>query len=189
MKAKTFLPCFAGFYETVLTPDYIFEQEVDEYDCFTWDDFDNKKYEIAVSKKHCNTVEKLINSELGLNCKITFESLYNPREYNFSTDSINISIDYSKRKLDRLIKEHYDELSKIVKEKYTSRSGSWSSHSAYFNDWLNKSDLEYYGNSEYKLGAILEMLFGIATDRNANDITAEEIMSNDCLDNYITIGG
>lgn len=99
---NTFCPCFPGFYESVLSfnDDYICESIKDDIrerllinikykhniDFFDLYEVDYKEYEKDVSIAFCAYIEGLL---YDFDVKIEYQNLVSPREYNFSTDSIN----------------------------------------------------------------------------------------------------
>ncbi len=144
MKIQTYLPIFSGFYNTIFEPN---EEQVIE-DGYSYKDykFDYKGYRNKVAKACCNSVEDKLK-ELGFDCKITFEEIKSPREYNFTNDSINITIDINKpiiKTLYKFIMNNYVEFGQYIRDNFTSYSGF---HSFYSNDALewskNKGNLTF----------------------------------------------
>lgn len=197
---KTFLPLFPGFYETFLDYDEMFDSKFDELnnirqsngldiidysgDVCTNDEY--KRYNVDVSKLYVTKVNEIFNKIFNTTIKITFEDLISPKEYNFSTDSINVSININKtnlKKLNILIKEGYDYLANKVKEDYTSCSGFISSHSNDFDRWLDNEDSEFWLSSEHKVGAMLGLLFDYCDE--LNDLNIKDSFDSTMFD-YIS---
>lgn len=179
---KTFLPLFPGFYNTFIDFDEMFDSEIYEInrnreskglpkiwsgEVISGDKY--KQYEIDVCKLYVTKVNEVFNKTFNTTIKISFESLYSPKEYNFSTDSINVAIEINKtnlKKLNKLIREGFDYLEDWVYDRYKSRSGFIPRHSNDFERWLDSDDSEFWLSSEHKVGAILELLFDYCYEAN-----------------------
>ncbi len=167
-KYQTFCPLFPGFYNTVF--EYSNEEEDINYyneengTNLNWDDFnwDYKEYEERVSQAFVNELEREMKDLLPI--KIEYESLYSPREYNFTNDSINITVEVDLKQLTGLIKERSEEAAKYFKDKYTSCSGFISFHSPYLEDWLNESYILEKEN--HRVGALLDCLASLEIDQD-----------------------
>ena len=166
MKVQTFLPVFNGFYNTLFEDlidnavdnqiEYYNEQKGTElnYDDFNFDfiTLQNEICKDAVSK-----IEEKLN-EIGINCKIIYENLISPREYNFSNDSINIEINFKKfSQVIEILEQNFDSFAQYIKDHYTSCSGFISSYSSYASDWMEdlREDAE---NEAHKVGAVLDFI-------------------------------
>lgn len=156
MKFDTFCPLFPGFYNTVFQPSegdeiHSYNQENGTdlgYDDFNWD-YD--EYYRRVAKAFTSRLETELSRFIRL--KIKFQNVVSPREYNFSNDSINISVSVSLTGLIKLIRERKDQAEGYIVETYTSCSGFTSFHSNNINDWLKK---EYIlEKPEHRIGALL----------------------------------
>lgn len=175
----TFLPIFPGFYGTWFedydTEDYeirsTLENISEEYHIH-WDvvdalrnfgsnwelvdvDYDNYRHDLAIDC--CQWVEYQLQDLFGKECKVEFQEIYSPREYNFANDSIYCAITVDLDKVIKYIREHWDSFAECIKETYTSYDGfhSWYSNDA--KEWLPDSvksdeDLEW---SEHQVGAAL----------------------------------
>src|ERR1035438_8942967 len=88
---ESYLPVFTGFYNTQFEPN---EDSVIE-EPYSWEDYDFEydTYRIDMAKACCNAIERELKS-LGIT--IDYQSIYSPKEYNFSTDSINVKYRLSK---------------------------------------------------------------------------------------------
>ena len=181
MKVQTFLPVFNGFYNTLFEDlidnavdnqiEYYNEQKGTElnYDDFNFDfiTLQNEICKDAVSK-----IEEKLN-EIGINCKIIYENLISPREYNFSNDSINIEINFKKfSQVIEILEQNYDSFAQYIKDHYTSCSGFISSYSSYASDWMEdlREDAE---NEAHKVGAVLDFILQEVEDYKPEDLYFE----------------
>ena len=181
MKVQTFLPVFNGFYNTLFEYlidnavnnqiEYYNEQNSTElnYDDFNFDfiTLQNEICKDAVSK-----IEEKLN-EIGINCKIIYENLISPREYNFSNDSINIEINFKKfSQVIEILEQNYDSFAQYIKDHYTSCSGFISSYSSYASDWMEdlREDAE---NEAHKVGAVLDFILQEVEDYKPEDLYFE----------------
>ena len=166
MKVQTFLPVFNGFYNTLF--ENLIDNAVDgaiEYhneqngtdlvhDDFNFN-FDSIMQEIC--KDAVSKIEEKLN-EIGINCKIKFESLISPREYNFFNDSINIEINFKKfSQVIEILEQNFDLFTQYIKDNYASRDGFISSHSSYASDWMDDL-IEDAENEAHKVGAVLDFI-------------------------------
>ena len=176
MKYNTYCPLFPGFYNTV------FEYSNEESDIqyyneeygtdFNWDDFewDYKDYENRVAKSFVNRLESELKGIIDI--KIDFQELISPKEYNFTNDSINVSIEVELKELIKLVKDRYDDAKVYFKEKYTSCSGFISFHSNNVDEWLN----EDYINEKpsHRIGPLLDCLCTIEIDSDSVPYWADD---------------
>ena len=166
MKVQTFLPVFNGFYNTLFENlidnavdgaiEYHNEQNNTDlvYDDFNFN-FDSIMQEIC--KDAVLKIEEKLN-EIGIICKIKFETLFSPREYNFSNDSINIEINLKKfSRVIEILEQNFDSFTQYIKDNYTSRDGFISSHSSYASDWIEDL-IENAENEAHKVGAVLDFI-------------------------------
>ena len=119
-KYNTFCPLFPGFYGTVFEYDNE-GQDIESYNeefgsIFDYEDFtfDYADYRTRVSKAFVNRLETELNSILPV--KIEFQELYSPKEYNFSNDAINVSVELNLNVLLAHIKALLDCLCNIQQE-------------------------------------------------------------------------
>ena len=181
MKVQTFLPVFNGFYNTLF--ENVIDNTVDDaieyhneqnntdlvYDDFNFD-FDSIMQEIC--KNAVSKIEEKLN-EIGINCKIIYENLISPREYNFSNDSINIEINFKKfSQVIEILEQNYDSFAQYIKDHYTSCSGFISSYSSYASDWMEdlREDAE---NEAHKVGAVLDFILQEVEDYKPEDLYFE----------------
>lgn len=162
MKTQTYCPAFPGFYETRFSIDLDNDIEcLDEIrienglkpiDNFNDLKVDYDGYENEIARKFCSQIEALLN-DMGVKCSIVFESVVSPREYNFTTDSINCTIEIKNSlHIVRLINENFEKWTEYLKERFTSYDGFIS---YYDSDWL---DLFEALKHNTKCGVILEFL-------------------------------
>lgn len=165
-KIKTFLPIFSGFYGT------LFESIIDDAEVSAIDDhneenetelfysnfnFDYKNIQNAICKKAVSAIEDVLNQN-GVKCKIVFEAISSPKEYNFANDSINCEIEFEN--YGAFIAELFiakESFESHIKDKYTSCSGFISSHSNLAYEWIEDlvNDPE---DCEHKVGSTLDFL-------------------------------
>lgn len=170
MKYNTFCPLFPGFYGTVFECNNE-EQEIESYNeeyktDYGYDDFiwNYTDYNNRIAKAFVTRLQSELKQFLPI--KFEFQNISSPREYNFTNDSINISVSLS---LDRLIKLTRDRIklaAQYFKYTYTSRSGFISFHSNRVYDWLRKDYI--LENPEHRIGALLNCLCSI--EINSDDI-------------------
>lgn len=162
---KTFLPVFSGFYNTIFDSDFelesYFEQnELDEQTKESLiDNLNTSEYEHAVVKELCNAVSDFIKFELKLENKITFECVVSPKQYNFTNDSANITIELNYNRFVELLDEYKVELSKMISKRYKCRDGFISYYDNDFDVWLN--EIKDNENTHHYIGALLSMLLEI----------------------------
>ncbi len=121
-----------------------------------------KEYHLRVVQAFVNRLEIELNQFLPI--KISFEALISPREYNFSNDSINVSVELNLTQLIGLISDRKESAATYFKDKYTSCSGFISFHSNDIDDWLNP---EYImENSAHRIGALLDCLCNIEIEQD-----------------------
>lgn len=155
LKIKTWLPIFPGFYGTIFEPD---EENVIE-DPYTYDDYDFNydEYYNDCSIECCEAIQNKLK-ENGFNCKIEFEQLRSPREYNFSNDAIDVTIKITPAFITRLQKICQLSTFAIYLERYKDSSGFISSYSHYASDWLTYIDADYLADNPHILGSLLEFV-------------------------------
>ena len=166
MKVQTFLPVFNGFNNTLF--ENLLDNAVDNaIEChnernstsLNYDDFDFNFDSIMqeICKNAVSKIEDELN-DIGINCKIKYENLISPMEYNFINDSINIEINFKDfNRVIEILEYDFDLFSQYIKDEYTSRDGFISSFSSYASDWIN--DLkENPENEAHKVGAVLDFI-------------------------------
>jgi hypothetical protein len=198
-KIKGFLPCFDGFYNSMLEFDYdmcIYNIEEDRQEKGIIQKFDSDKIEIDY-KSYCNDMS--INAvqtigepllDMNLIVSVEFENLYSPREYNFETDSINCiySItEENKKNILEYIKNNIDEFETYIKDRYTSRSGFMSFYSNDFRQWIKEFESWNMEKIDHKFSSVLEFILLNEEEQYyySMEISENFTISNSC-DQYIT---
>lgn len=146
---------FAGFYESYhsMNVDNAIENLARDYDGNLMhevhDELQSKCDYREVYKLYAKDYTETLAHELKL--QITHESMTSPREYNFSTDRIFVEI--SLEEVTRIYGlTNKAELAKLVKDRFTSRSGFSSFYSPNLNEW--GTDLSVWDHNE--VGTLLE---------------------------------
>lgn len=146
MKIKSFLPVFPGFYETIFAPHlelYIEDGKTDQdYEWYYLE------YEKRVSMACCGFIEReLTTGKYGdspkLEMQIEFKGVGNPKEYNFTNDTINVEYTLSEaiyKAIINYLRKNNTEFREFIKEHCTSCSGFES----------------YYSNNPYSWYIMLE---------------------------------
>jgi len=173
----TWLPVFPGFYGTLFDGEDMYESEFDYINehvqpeelalAMTTNFYSSKAstvlwkdYEESVAKQCVNIIEKELKDK-GFVESITFEEISSPKYYNFSNDSINITVVFSAANLQvirQFISGNYAHWREYLKETYTSCSGFISHHA---NDpgaeeWFVDNAL----NDRHNAGALLTFICG-----------------------------
>jgi hypothetical protein len=163
---ETWLPEFDGYYNT-LWSDLIDNEE----EMFL--DYRNEECGENVELDFINTdytpikqqLNKIITEEVMDKIKELFpdliksyeyQDMHSPREYNFTTDQINIKIEINFDKLVDLIYENQMEFCQYLKDRYTPRSGFAPFHSNRMEDWLDGEEHQF--NDGHKCGDALQFL-------------------------------
>lgn len=176
---ETWLPMFPGFYETYLDPrnirltEYIYNKikirnniyfldlESDELEEFLWNKaFQYKDYEYNIAEQYVDVVGRAL-LELNLIEDIEFQSISSPKYYNFSNDSINISVNISPERIRKKVEEHYSEIKERLAELYSSHPGFIPYYSYRIEDWEKETN-GFMDFDEHELGQILNLLLEIA---------------------------
>lgn len=128
------IPIFSGTYGTIWDVNDYLEREVElsdgEYD-FDSIDIDFAKYMESILECYKNNDDWILG-ELGIDWikSIKFTGHYSPREYNFSNDQLDLTLDIHYPKLMKwllsLNKSDMDSLDVWLHENYTSYDGFWS---------------------------------------------------------------
>lgn len=168
-KINTWLPIFPGFYGTLFESDNE-GAEIDEInrqrsekgmDEITYDDceWDYKEYNKNVCENCVDFVEEQLN-DIEIDNSIIFQSLYSPKYYNFSNDSINIEIEVDVDQIKQYInRDHqtFQEWMRHIKERYTSCDGFISFKSNDGKYWFD-SLLEDESEQAHTIGRALEFI-------------------------------
>jgi hypothetical protein len=208
---EIYCPCFTGYYETLLSsiPDSYVEQEISCYtdgvtykikqevmDYITnnlWDYVNYKPLFEDMSKKVVEYYNDNLAYYFGNDCSIGFEyqSLYSPKEYNFTSDSINIKVNFDDRFINVLkeyINENINEFEEYIKNRYTSCSGFISFYSNNYKDWIDYINNEDLQNNEHYMGCFLDFVVKNETSDITEDIyfhCYEHYNSNGYIDSFV----
>ena len=168
----TWLPCFPGFYCSIFEPcEDMINENLEEY-------FTGRELENILENFYCTAEQSRANSEYEKNvCKeftsaieceliekfvsrIIFDDIQHPKEYNFTTDSVNVQVYFSKtniRNIKSFLKENFTEWEKYLKSHYKSCSGfmSWYGYAADGEDW---KDIDECLTDKHKAGSILQFI-------------------------------
>jgi hypothetical protein len=152
---------FCGFYESDAS--HMIDQEIEQAfsdengDCLNVPEetyfkkeycIDNKAIEIELVKAYVDAYEAQYESETGILLNATFEEMTSPREYNFSTDRVFITVPLAtvKKLYAQSRKDKHVELAKVIKDQCTIYSGFISFYSNDLTDWLAKGFLAWDHN-------------------------------------------
>lgn len=169
MKVKTFLPVFDGFYNTffecdseeMLIQDYNIENNTNyDYSDFNWN---YEKYYNDTAKQCCSVIENLLK-EAKIIKSIEFEKIVSPKYYNYSNDSINITVDIYVNNIKKFLNENFDAFESYVKSKYTSCSGFTSFYSNDPHVWIKDLKSKKIFENNHQIGAILDFICNTIID-------------------------
>ena len=167
IKVNTWLPIFSGFYGSHFEFDYyqltdcLYEDETaintdlkDFINDIISDHIDNSQYENDVSK-HCTDFISSYCQEHFPDIieSVEYESLYSPKEYNFSNDSINCIMSVNFNKLLKTFSKQ-ENAARFLKDNYTSRDGFISHYSNKLTDWVKNA----FTDQVHSVGKMLEFL-------------------------------
>ncbi|MGQ4893359.1 MAG: hypothetical protein ACP6IQ_01900 [Candidatus Njordarchaeia archaeon] len=173
LKTPTWLPIFPGFYETAFKPECILVcPEMFELGEYPEDfEFDNPKYKDDVAKTACQAIEKFIKEYL-FPCKIEYEKVDSPREYNYRNDSIDIVFSCDSEDFIRAIRYNYKDVKDAIANEYKSRSGYIPACPSNVEDYL-----EFWGDGvksalrdSHKCGFLLDTLLRLKYKENDIEI-------------------
>jgi|TARA_R110000787_G_scaffold214353_2_gene323597 hypothetical protein len=171
---ESYLPIFQGFYGTLFECDAeeVMIEEDKNYDDYNWDYTD---YHNRVAKACVSPIQDQLN-DLDLGITVEFQSLYSPREYNFSNDSINVAYtlaDDSLAKIVEYINDNREEFDTYVKDNCTSYDGFMSFYSNDSNVWLNEYIKRENDDMATVFGHLLE--FMLSNEEFTASHLAEEV--------------
>jgi hypothetical protein len=111
-------------------------------------------------KDVCEHVVSEMNSVLtDFSLNMRFQSIYSPREYNFTNDSINVICDVDAKAIASYIYENQEAYQSYLTNHHTSYDGFNSFQSNKFVDWEEETEkFTKLDNNEYTLGSILEFI-------------------------------
>lgn len=187
-KINTYLPIFSGFYNTI----WNFQEENVIYNIndnrevegdinFEHLEIDYVKYENDVAKQLCEVIKDKLSDYIE---NIEFQKIYSPKTYNFSTDSIDVSIIPNIENIKKFIYAHKNEFNQYLKNKYTSYDGFISHYDNSFEAW--EDDTQSFNDlniNSHALGSILDFIAHISELEEVN--IYEYVMENIYYDNYV----
>lgn len=109
-----------------------------------WRHVDCSDARSQICERHVETFNDTFMEETGIDLGLRFESMTSPREYNFETDRLFAYFDESA--MVAVFKLAEPRLAKVVKERFTSRSGFISFYSSAVDDWTDKPLADYDHN-------------------------------------------
>ena len=190
-KIKTFLPVFNGFYESIWQFDddmvlYNINEDRQEKGLSEIDfdnlEINNAEYEKDVSIAFCEVLEKELSDYVK---SITFENLYSPKQYNFSTDSINCEIEPDADAISAFIYKNKDAFCEYLKENYTGCDGFIPSYSNAFDVWANNTlGFKSFNCNGHYLGSILQFICNILDINDLYEAVKSEIYEGDYILNW-----
>jgi len=182
----TQLPLFRGFYGTFLEGE-VDDQIFENLNCSSDDlDIDYNQYQNDVSKWYTKEVEKMIQTELNINCNLVFECLHSPKFYNFENDSVYIKAIFKSKKellkIKELIYQNFDYMRDYIKNRCSSYDGFISFYSNNIDYWETKTN-KFRDFDNIELEIILEALLNLTFDKDS--FMCNFYDSEIRLDNYI----
>lgn len=132
--------------------------ESDFADAFYWSSDYSAMY-AAAAETIGNAYSDLASEKLGFELGLTFEEMTSPKEYNFETDRLFMSIPRdSVAMLFRMARrDKFEKLEAVIRKRHTSCSGFISFYSNCLGDWLSKPVSTWDHN---ELGTLLRAYVG-----------------------------
>ena len=169
----TWLPVFSGFYGTYWEPyerinwnwDSEIEYQQEQYPGLKLgpEDFelDYEMYEDAVGQAVTDFIGEELKSHIPAIKKINFQRVVSPREYNFSNDVVNISVEIDIKEFSKwfnnYLKGCIEQFTTYLVDRYKSRSGFISFYPHTVAEW--KADTKNWTLLEgHYLGALLQFV-------------------------------
>ena len=130
-----------------------------------YDNIDYTAYENKIGELCCEFILEKCNEILpGIVKSITFENIQSPKQYNFSTDSINCIIELDFNKLLQTFARHQN-AGDYLKDTYTSCSGYISHYPNNISAWIT----EAFDDQKHTAGAMLDILLESAIEEDTGD--------------------
>ena len=137
------LQCFAGFYDSIWSPDddiyyECAEENLEEDVDFT---FDYKQYQNDICKAYTEVWESWMREFISDDIELEFVEVHSPRFYNYETDSCRVNIRLTQSAEDAIIdkiEKHRNQLTKWIKENHTSYDGFSSYLSNDIDQWPSR---------------------------------------------------
>ena len=127
---------FEGFYDTIIGDfSSVYEMEPTPPEGYEYDIRDWQKYKNEVGEDFTNLLEKYINAwskmdgsqSSNILSNLKFVAICSPREYNFTTDKVEIEMDVDTDALrDYCFKTNRVKFNEYLRENFSSRDGFWS---------------------------------------------------------------
>ena len=184
---ETWLPDFPGFYESIYSfdlidvewdlfndPSKVDPKFVDWLTSLVYNNVDYETYQNDISKEFISVWFEHNKEALPFLKSVEYQQLVSPKEYNFSTDSINIKVNLDLKALVKAFKDS-DKAVDYIKQKYTSYDGFISSYSNDLNEWLATLNEDL----DHKIGSMLQCLSVFDND------DYWEVLENIYAGNYI----
>lgn len=194
-RIDTYLPLFAGFYNSGLDPiddwdnhtashelfeypEKLKEEHLDYILELLYDHIDYTKLHLDISKECVELINKELKDNLpeGARAFFKFQKLISPKFYNYDTDSVNtafyfndIAWDYIKAEIRKF--KNLAKFNTFIKDRYESHDGFISFYSSSSSDWLDDMDnITTAEKNEHKIGAIMEFYLEEVLGVTENDI-------------------
>ncbi len=177
METRSIQLPFCGFYES--EADYMIENEIESV--FATDDggcnhnipsdvyykADHKSVRIALVKAYVDAYADWFEGETGIALNPAFEEMTSPREYNFETDRVFISVSVLAitAMFEQSEADNHKALAQAIKDNCTSYDGFWSFYNNDLGSWLLKPVLTWDHN---ELKILLEAVLSLHTDSEAD---------------------
>lgn len=205
-RAAIYIPFFTGFYGTVFESNddivsTIFTEDIKEHleiknlnddkleDAIervsVWDYFDNKEYEKDIGEQFVYWLNNEISDiEILKGFGFEYESIHNPKEYNFTTDKIKGYLNIPAGGIDRIIKEIEtdEDFDEYCRENFSSYSGFVSFIPNNKKDFLEtlKEDMKWNDEANFNQKFNLMVKYLIKRELSERDI---ENITQDTLEN------
>ena len=168
----TWLPVFSGFYGTCWEPyerfdwDSEVEYQQEQYpglNLETSEDFeiDHEGYKEAVVQAVTDFIGEELKSHIPAIKKINFQRVVSPREYNFSNDVVNISVEIDIKEFSKwfnnYLKDHTEQFTTYLVDHYKSRSGFISFYPHTVEEWKEETK-NWTSLENHYLGALLQFV-------------------------------
>lgn len=138
---------FPGFYYSSISQDEICMDSAPDGFYFDFTAESYKKYMLQTCKEWVGQMKNQLEHDNPLSVLIgDFDSVWSPREYNFSTDKISFSVKFNLNKLKEYCwkKNAYD-FDKYLHDNWSDRPGFWS----FVANNLSRFQDEYYHGTSY----------------------------------------
>jgi hypothetical protein len=204
---NTWLPVFPGFYATMFEPyDSRIAEEMalcisqhlhdndsladllqgGEVDLWRHCDFDNEGWQSAFAPDIVDAVNEQLGDIPGGPC-FTFQKVHSPREYNFTNDSINVTLAFEDlsaftKYLLAVIVSNSGKFTTYL-SRYTSGPGFISHYSDNAAEWVKEIESGEALDDQHKSGALVDFLLFVAVFDHGSLYWAVEA-PNEC--GYIT---